>query len=330
MPDNPQKTSMLLTRSYDLHTIIPYVDWRHFLTAWGLPARLAPAARLHGCSTCRAAWLDSLPAEEHPSTREALRLLEDAQKQLREWEGICRTHVRLGLFHAWSDGDDIVVHAPQGETRLHLLRQQRPQKPGEPCLCLSDFIAPRRLSMQFPPVMPVPESDAGEFALRCASAIGIFAATVDREMEADNRQDTFRHMLRLTLAERLVEATAERMHEEVRRTIWGTSPHERLSAAELLAENYHGRRPAVGYPSLPDLSLNFDIDKLIGMHELGIRLTENGMMQPRASVSGLIMGHPATRHFSVGKIGKDQLEDYARRCGKKAEEVSRFLCKNLQ
>ena len=175
--------------------------------------------------------------------------------------------------------------------------------------------------------MPCRPDDA-DYALTCASALGIFAATVDAGIMEYAADDAYRQLLAQTLGERLAEATAERLHEDVRRRIWGFAPEEQLTPAQLFAENYHGRRPAVGYPSLPDLSLNFLLDELIDFSAIGIHLTESGMMQPLASVSGLILAHPATRHFAVGPIGEDQLKDYALRRGLPVERLRRFL-KNL-
>ena len=132
-----------------------------------------------------------------------------------------------------------------------------------------------------------------------------------------------------TLADRLAEATAEKLHETVRKEIWGYAPHEQLTIRQLHNEEFQGIRPAVGYPSLPDQSVNFLLDELLGMKTIGIRLTENGMMQPHASVSGLMFAHPASRYFSVGKIDEQQLTDYAMRRGLPVEEMKRFLGANI-
>ena len=119
------------------------------------------------------------------------------------------------------------------------------------------------------------------------------------------------------------------MHEYVRKVAWGYAKEENLSIPELLKEDFQGIRPAVGYPSLPDQSVNFLLDKLLHMGQIGISLTENGAMYPHATVCGLMFAHPAARYFAVGKIGKDQLEDYAKRRGMAVEKVSRFLAANL-
>jgi cobalamin-dependent methionine synthase I len=132
-------------------------------------------------------------------------------------------------------------------------------------------------------------------------------------------------MMMQLLADRLAEATAERMHEEVRKKYWGYACDEQLSIADMLQEQWQGIRPAVGYPSLPDTSLNFLIDELVDMQQIGIHLTESGAMKPHASVSGLMIAHPKAHYFSIGKIGEDQLRDYARRRGMNVDDTRKFL-----
>ena len=191
-----------------------------------------------------------------------------------------------------------------------LLRQQTPKRDGSPFLCLSDFIRP--LSSGIP------------------DTIGAFASCIDADMEGLYEQDPYKHLLVQTLSDRLAEAATEKMHEYVRKEAWGYAKDESLSMPDLLVEKYQGIRPAVGYPSLPDQSINFLLDELLDMKQIGITLTENGAMYPHASVCGLMFAHPAAEYFSVGKIGEDQLEDYARRRGKSIEEICKFLAANLQ
>ena len=136
-------------------------------------------------------------------------------------------------------------------------------------------------------------------------------------------------MLVQTLADRLAEAATEKMHEYVRKVAWGYAKDENLSIPDLLREKFQGIRPAVGYPSLPDQSVNFLLNDMLHMEQIGITLTENGAMRPDATGCGLIMAHPAARYFAVGKIGNDQLEDYARRKKMAVEEIRKFLAANL-
>ena len=163
----------------------------------------------------------------------------------------------------------------------------------------------------------------------------IFAASADERIEqhyADGMPDAdaYLHLLCQTLADRLAEAAIECAHQAIRKSYWGYASTEQLSIAELHAERFQGIRPAVGYPSLPDQSLNFDLDALLDFSTIGITLTEHGAMRPHASVSGLMMAHPEARYFSIGCIGNDQLCDYAQRKGRTPEEMRPYLAANLE
>ena len=241
------------------------------------------------------AWQVKEQAEKDCLREEALRLL-------GELEGRYHAYGLFELFEANADDDDIIVNGK----RFPLLRQQQ-GKP--PYLCLSDFVLP----------LSHGESDK----------IGLFATTVDIGLETDFDGDDYQKMLVQLLADRLAEAAAERMHEQVRKEFWGYAKDERLSIPDMLVEKFQGIRPAVGYPSLPDASLNFILDDLLDMKQIGIRLTESGAMKPHASVSGMMLAHPKARYFSIGKIGEDQLGDYARRRGLPIEVCRKFLAANL-
>ena len=230
------------------------------------------------------------------------RLREEALRLLGELEGRYHAYGLFELFEANADDDDIIVNGK----RFPLLRQQQ-GKP--PYLCLSDFVLPLSRG----------ESDK----------IGLFATTVDIGLETDFDGDDYQKMLVQLLADRLAEAAAERMHEQVRKEFWGYAKDEQLSIPDMLVEKFQGIRPAVGYPSLPDASLNFILDDLLDMKQIGIRLTESGAMKPHASVSGMMLAHPKARYFSIGKIGEDQLGDYARRRGLPIEVCRKFLAANL-
>lgn len=230
------------------------------------------------------------------------KLRQEAEETLQSLQGHYCTYALFQLFDANSEGDDIVI----GEHRLPMLRQQQP---GSDFHCLADFVRPQSSGV--------------------ADKIGIFATSVDMGLETDFEHDSYQKMLVQLLADRLAEATAERMHEAVRKQYWGYAPDEQLTMQELHVEAFQGIRPAVGYPLLPDTSLNFVIDELIGLRQVGIRLTESGAMKPHASVSGLMLAHPKACYFSVGKIGEDQLADYARRRGLPMAVVRKFLSSNL-
>lgn len=242
-------------------------------------------------------------AQKQTAEREKLR--SEAEEMLSRLDKQYHTYAAFGLFESNSDGDDILLDG----VRVPLLRQQYANKDDEPYLCLSDFVRPKSQG--------IPD------------CVGAFATTVDVAMEKDGADDDFERMMMQTLADRLAEATAEKMHEEVRKTYWGYAPDEHLTMEQLWIEQFQGIRPAVGYPSLPDQSINFILSDLVGFKDIGIRLTENGAMKPHASVSGLMISHPQSRYFSIGKIGEDQLIDYARRRRVPIELMRKFLAANL-
>lgn len=244
------------------------------------------------------AWgLNGKPQEEKD------RLRADGEKLLESWEGKVHPYGVFGLYDANSDGDDLLLDG----VRIPMLRQQKPSRAGAPNLCLADFVRPLASGVK---------DKAGAFATT-AGAVRVVG------------DDPYLKMLSQTLADRLAEGTAERMHGEVRRLYWGYAPDEQLTMDQIFREEYQGIRPAVGYPSLPDASINFILNDLLGMKEIGIRLTENGMMVPHASVSGLMFAHPKSHYFDLGKIGEDQLRDYARRRGLPVELMRHFLQASL-
>ena len=232
---------------------------------------------------------------------EQMRLRAEAGQLLDAMAGRYQAHALFTVERAHSDGDDIVLD-DRGDERIALLRQQTG---NAPFLCLSDYLHP------------------------VADRVGLFATTVDAMMVSDYADDPYLGMMAQLLADRLAEAAAELLHLEVRRRYWGYAPDEQLSIDELHQERFQGIRPAVGYPSLPDASLNFQLDRLLGFSRIGITLTESAAMRPHASVSGLMLAHPEARYFSVGKIGPDQLADYARRRRLPADVVRKFLAANL-
>ena len=276
--------------SYDISELIPYINWPYFFFAWQV---------------------------KEPSEKDRLR--QEAEALLQQLEGEYHAYGLFELFDAHSDGDDIVVckgdrSQESGVSRIPCLRQQQG---NPPYLCLSDFLPPHIISTDS--CLLTPDS----------SKIGVFATSVSLGLETDFDADPYQKMMAQLLADRLAEAAAERMHEQVRKEYWGYAKDENLSIPDMLVEKFQGIRPAVGYPALPDTSLNFVLDDLIDMKQIGIRLTESGAMKPHASVSGLMLAHPEARYFSIGKIGEDQLRDYAHRRGLPLELCRKFLAGNL-
>lgn len=295
-----------MIRHYDINDVRPYINWVYFFHAWGFAPQYASIADIHGCDACKAMWLISFPESERGKAAEAMQLFKEANRMIDTLNQTGKTHALFRLMKANSADNDIWLE----ETRLPLLRQQTTKENSEePYLCLSDFVRPK---------------DSGT-----SDQVGIFATTVDLPTLLVEEDDKYQQLLKQTLADRLAEATAEKTHEEVRKEIWGYAPDEDLTIKQLHQEKYQGMRPAVGYPSLPDLSINFLLDELLDMKQIGITLTENGMMRPHASVSGLMLAHPACRHFSVGKIDEAQLKNYALRRGLPLETMRKFLVANI-
>ena len=295
----------ITVKEYDIHELAEYINWIYFFHAWGFQPKYSSIADIHGCDGCRAMWLVSFKEEERPKASEAMQLHKEAMRMLNSLDGRFKVYAMYRLMDANSDGDNIIM---EGKT-FPLLRQQTRVNDSDPFLCLSDFVRP---------------ADSG-----IKDTVGCFATTIDPEMEKEFEDDDYKHMLCKTLAERLAEAAAEKIHETIRKSVWGYATDENLSVKELLNEKYCGIRPAVGYPSLPDISVNFLLDELLDMKRIGITLTENGMMHPHASVSGLMFAHPKSIYFSIGKIDEAQLADYAGRRGKTVDEMRKYLRANI-
>lgn len=292
--------------TYKVHEVSPYINWIYFFHAWGFQPRFAAIANIHGCDACRASWLTSFLEEDRPKAAEAMQLHKEANRMLDLLDEDFEVKTIFKLCKANAEGDNLIL---DGIT-FPLLRQQTKKREGGPFLCLSDFVRPLSSGI--------------------SDTIGAFAVTIDADMEGLHEKDPYKHLLVQTLSDRLAEAATEKMHEYIRKEAWGYAKEEKLTIPDLLIEKYQGIRPAVGYPSLPDQSVNFLLDKLLDMEKIGISLTENGAMHPHASVCGLMFAHPASEYFSVGKIGEDQLQDYAKRRGMSVEKMRKFLGANLQ
>ncbi len=297
---------MKTTLHYRPSELSDYINWLYFFHAWGFPSRYGALADACPCPSCRQGWLSSLPEAEQAKGAEAVKLFADARAMLDSSEASFSAHALVGLYEANADGDDILVRtSPSHTVRLPMLRQQS----GDTCLCLSDFLLPL-------------EGGAKD-------RIALFVTSVDAAFVTSHNDDPYRLMLAQTLADRLAEAAAERVHQEVRTRLWAYAPGESLTPRELFEGKYQGIRPAVGYPSLPDQSLNFLLDSLLAMSSIGVSLTESGAMLPHASVSGLMLASPKATLFAVGRIGADQAQDYSLRRGLPLERTKQFLASNL-
>jgi 5-methyltetrahydrofolate--homocysteine methyltransferase len=197
--------------------------------------------------------------------------------------------------------------------RFNMLRQQERQADGTPNLSLADFVAPAGSGL---------EDSIGAFAITAGLGAEELAAAFERDL------DDYHAIMVKALADRLAEASAEWLHARARAD-WGYGAGERLATEDLIAERYRGIRPAFGYPACPDHSEKYKLFDLLRAERAGISLTETGAMTPAASVSGLYFAHPLARYFTVGRIGRDQVESYAARKGIGIEETERWLRPNL-
>ena len=302
----PPRPTFLGPRTFDEHPLedlVERIDWTPFFATWELNG-LYPAI------------LDDPVVGEAARTlhADALALLERIVAERR-----LQARAVVGFWPANSVGDDIELYADDRREGLigtiHTLRQQMVKPPGRPNLALADFTAPRETGM--------------------ADYVGGFAVTTGHGLEAivteaKAAHDDYTAILASALADRLAEAFAERLHELVRRELWGYAPAETLSNSDLIAERYQGIRPAPGYPACPDHTEKGPLFEWLDATErAGIVLTESFAMFPGASVSGYYFWHPESSYFGLGRIGRDQLEDYAHRKGMAVDVAARWLSPNL-
>jgi 5-methyltetrahydrofolate--homocysteine methyltransferase len=296
----PEKPGLHLIEEFDLNVLRKYIDWTFFFFAWKLNGKYP------------AIFDDPVKGEE------ARKLFDDAEKYLDEIirKKIIKANGVFGLFPAVSSGDDIRVFHEKGKSEtkavLRFLRNQEKKEKGISNLCLSDFIAPESAGV--------------------ADYLGVFVVTapISTEAAAEYRDDDYSTIMIRMLSDRIAEAAAEYLHEQVRKKYWGYAAGEDLTPEELLKTKYRGIRPAPGYPACPDHTEKRTIFDLLDAERLtGAGLTESYAMTPPAAVSGYIFSHPASVYFNVGKIGEDQLRDYASRKKMSVEETARWLAPNL-
>jgi 5-methyltetrahydrofolate--homocysteine methyltransferase len=296
----PPKPSFLGTRlieDFPLTQLADYIDWTPFFSTWELTGK----------------YPDILSDDKFGEA--ARSLYADAQEMLKRitGEGWFKAAAAIGFWPANGEGDDIAVFDPARKTeivRLHALRQQIARREGRFNVAISDFVAPRPTGL---------EDYIGAFVVTA----GIGEDDVAERYKKAN--DDYSSIMIKALADRLAEAFAECLHEKVRKEFWGFAPDERFSKAELIAEKYRGIRPAPGYPAQPDHTEKDTLFRLIEGERIGVKLTESFAMWPGASVCGLYFSHPESHYFGVGKIERDQVEDYARRKGWTVEECEKWL-----
>jgi 5-methyltetrahydrofolate--homocysteine methyltransferase len=300
----PREPGVRVFDPLPLATLAEYIDWMPFFNAW----------EFHG--KFPAILSDPVVGDAASS------LYRDARAMLDrliagQW---IEARAVVGLFPANALGDDdVAVYEPGDRGKqlavLHHLRQQRGKPPGQPHLCLADFIAPVGTGI---------EDYIGAFAVTAGVGVERRAADFERA------HDDYSSIMLKALADRLAEAAAEYLHAEVRRVHWGFAPDESLSPQALISEQYRGIRPAPGYPACPDHTEKATLWRLLDVERrTGMALTDSYAMIPAASVSGWYFAHPEARYFAVGQIGRDQAEDYARRKGASLPTVERWLAASL-
>jgi 5-methyltetrahydrofolate--homocysteine methyltransferase len=300
-PDAPPAPPFLGSRIVEpsLDQLIPYIDWTFFFSAWELRGRFPRIL-------------------DDPKLGEAARELYEHGRALLDeirTSGSLRARGVYGYWPAAAEGDDIVLFQNEDRAtecvRFPMLRQQA--DPGDKgTRCLADFVAPRDAGLP---------DHLGAFAVTA----GIGASELAAAYEA--KHDDYHAIMVKALADRLAEAFAEYLHQQVRREWYAGD--ERLANEELVKERYRGIRPAFGYPACPDHTQKADLFRVLEAERVGLGLTEHFAMTPAASVSGIYLAHPESRYFAVGRIGRDQVEDYAARKGTTPEDVERWLAPNL-
>ncbi len=295
-PPTPKKPGITVFDDYPLTELIERIDWTPFFNTWELSGHYPKI------------FDDAIVGKQ------ARELFDDAQAMLRKIvaEKWLTARGVIGFFPAARVGDDIRL---DDSTLLHCLRQQADKPPGRPDFCLADFIAPKDRGI---------EDWIGAFAV--TSGIGI----EPKLAEFERGHDDYSSILLKALADRLAEAFAERLHERVRKEFWGYAADEELGNDELIGEKYRGIRPAPGYPACPDHTEKATLFRLLDASKnTGIELTESFAMYPTAAVSGWYFSHPDSQYFVVGRVSKEQVEDYAKRKGWTLAEAERWLAPNL-
>ena len=290
-PVRPSFTGTRIFDNYPVAELIDYIDWSPFFSTWELTGKF-PAI-----------------LDDDKFGEAARSLYDDATAMLKKIvdENWFKAAAIVGFWPAQSQGDDILVG---DDNVLHTLRQQLARREGRANVALADFIAPKDSGVQ---------DYIGAFVVTAGIGEDVIA---DRFKHAN---DDYSSIMVKALADRLAEAFAERMHQRVRKEFWGYAADETFSNRELVEEKYRGIRPAPGYPAQPDHTEKGKLFSLLDAERVGVKLTESYAMWPGASVSGLYFSHPEAHYFGVGKIERDQVEDYARRKGWSVEEAERWL-----
>jgi 5-methyltetrahydrofolate--homocysteine methyltransferase len=298
-PPAPAQPGLHVLDDYSLAELVDYIDWSPFFNTWELAGKYP------------AILTDPVVGPQ------ASELYRDARAMLRKIvdEKWLKANAVFALWPANSTGDDVFVDLEGKQQALCFLRQQADKPADRPDFCLADFIAPKDSGRQ---------DWIGGFAVTAGIGIEEHVA----RFEADH--DDYNAILLKSLADRLAEAFAERLHQRVRREFWGYASDETLDNDSLIDEKYRGIRPAPGYPACPEHSEKATLFRLLDAERnAGVKLTESFAMYPAAAVSGYYFSHPQSQYFVVGRVSKEQVEDYARRKGVSVAQAERWLASNL-
>jgi 5-methyltetrahydrofolate--homocysteine methyltransferase len=308
----PNKLGRQVISHIPVEEIIPYIDWKFFFHSWNLSARYYTVQHIDDCPSCNMSWLNSFPETEREKAQEGMSLYRDARKMLDRLVHMKADYIKAvyGVFEAYAENESIYIN----DIKFPMLRQQKKNE-KDIYLSLCDFVLPK-------------ESGKTDYVAGFTVTAGVGSNELMSEYE--HQGDEYNVLLLKSVLDRLAEATTEYLHAKIRKEYWGFAADEDITIDQMFTLKYQGIRPAVGYPSIPDQSINFLLnDNLLQSKEIGVELTENGVMLPNASVSGLIFTHPQSKYFNVGQISEEQAEAYIGRRGENPELTRKFLAANM-
>lgn len=309
----PKQIGRHVLNDIKVEEIIPYVDWKFFFHSWNLSARYASIEHIDNCPSCQKQWLHAFKEDEREKAQEGMQLYYDAQKLLNQLIFDKAEYIKAvyGIYEAYTENESLYING----ICFPMLRQQKRNDKNQ-YLSLCDYVAPK-------------SSNKKDYLAGFTVTAGDGSDILLKKLESEG--DEYQVLLLKSLLDRLAEATTEYLHARIRKEFWGFASEESITVKEMFALKYQGIRPAVGYPSIPDQSINFLLNKnLLKSLEIGVELTENGVMMPNASVSGLIFAHPESKYFNIGQIGEDQASIYIKNRGEEESLTRKFLAANMQ
>lgn len=311
-PSTPNQLGRHVLNDISVDDIIPYVDWKFFFHSWNLSARYASIENIDSCESCKTSWLNGFPENEREKAKEGMQLYYDAQDLLNllSFEKAKYIKAVYGIYEAYTENECIYIN----DICFPMLRQQK-KHDKDAYLSLCDYVMPK-------------SENKKDYLAGFTVTAGDGADELMQRFENDG--DEYKVLLLKSVLDRLAEAATEYLHARIRREFWGFASDETISIKEMFALKYQGIRPAVGYPSIPDQSINFLLNNdLLKSSEIGVSLTENGVMIPNATVSGLIFAHQESKYFNIGQIDENQAVEYIENRGIEEKETRKFLAANM-